>query len=50
MFFLRSIINKFDDVLLFENDIITIIKIRFLNDVKTKIFENFNMLIRIIFC
>ena len=34
---------------LFNHNIIIIIEINFLNDIKTKIFKNFNILIRIIF-
>ena len=50
MFLLKITINYFDNIYLFKCDMITIIKIDFLNDVKTKTFKYFDMLlIRIIF-
>ena len=48
MFFLKTIINYFDDIYLFKCDIIIVIEIGFLNYIKMMIFKNFDIIIQII--
>ena len=45
MFLLKMTINHFDDIYFSKRDVITIIKIDFLNYIKAIIFKNFDIMI-----